>query len=66
MATALIPQINIAPLFAEDLPARAAVDAAIFAAAQEIGFLTITGMPAPSAIEGWGLRGEVMPSRRAA
>ena len=45
MTTALIPQINIAPLFAEDRPARAAVDAAIFAAAQEIGFLTITGMP---------------------
>jgi isopenicillin N synthase-like dioxygenase len=41
MTTALIPQINIAPLFAEDRPARAAVDAAIFAAAQEIGFLTI-------------------------
>ena len=51
MATALIPQIDIAPLFTEDLPARAAVDAAIFAAAQEIGFLTITGMPAPSAID---------------
>ena len=51
MATALIPQIDIAPLFTEDLPARAAVDAAIFAVAQEIGFLTITGMPAPSAID---------------
>ena len=51
MTTALIPQINIAPLFAEDRPARAAVDAAIFTAAQEIGFLTITGMPAPSAID---------------
>jgi len=51
MATALIPQIDIAPLFTKDLPARAAVDAAIFAAAQEIGFLTVTGMPAPSAID---------------
>jgi len=51
MTTALIPQVNIAPLFAEDRPARAAVDAAIFAAAQEIGFLTITGMPTPSAID---------------
>ena len=52
MTTALIPQINIAPLFAEDRPARAAVDAAIFAAAQEIGFLTITGINIASTA-GW-------------
>jgi isopenicillin N synthase-like dioxygenase len=44
MGTA-IPQIDIAPLFGEAGRSRNAVDDAIMAAAREIGFMTVTGLP---------------------
>ena len=50
MSNSAIAQINIAPLFNSDNSARRAVDKALFGAAQEIGFLTITGLPHTAAI----------------
>ncbi len=50
MSNSAIAQINIAPLFNSDNNARRAVDKALFDAAQEIGFLTITGLPHTAAI----------------
>jgi isopenicillin N synthase-like dioxygenase len=40
-----IPVIDIGPLFGSDVTARCAVDAAIGAAAREIGFMTVVGHP---------------------
>lgn len=42
----LIPRIEIGPLFGPDGPARRTVDAAILAAAEGSGFMTIGGLPA--------------------
>lgn len=44
--SAMIPLINVAPLFGADPAARAACDAEILRAATEIGFMVITGLPA--------------------
>jgi isopenicillin N synthase-like dioxygenase len=41
----MIPRINVAPLFTGPSPARDAVDAAIRAAAQGAGFMSIGGLP---------------------
>lgn len=41
----MIPTIDIAPLFTATGPARDAANAAIVAAAREIGFMTVTGLP---------------------
>ena len=41
----MIPSIDIAALFSGSGTARAAVDAAILAAAEEIGFMAVTGPP---------------------
>lgn len=41
----MIPTIDIAPLFQGPGAARDAADAAILAAAEEIGFMTVTGLP---------------------
>jgi isopenicillin N synthase-like dioxygenase len=42
---AMIPRIDIAPLFRPAAPGRAAVDAAIVAAGAADGFMTVTGLP---------------------
>lgn len=42
----MIPRIDIAPLFTPAPPRRAATDAAIMAAAQTVGFMTVCGLPA--------------------
>jgi isopenicillin N synthase-like dioxygenase len=41
----MIPRIDIAPLFAASSAARDAVDAAILAAARDLGFMTVSGIP---------------------
>jgi isopenicillin N synthase-like dioxygenase len=41
-----LPIVEIAPLFGAQLAARRQVDAAILAAARDVGFLLITGLPA--------------------
>jgi isopenicillin N synthase-like dioxygenase len=41
-----IPLIDAAPLFGADSPARRAADAAIIAAAAEVGFMAVTGLDA--------------------
>jgi isopenicillin N synthase-like dioxygenase len=41
-----IPLIDAAPLFGPDSPARRAADAAIVAAAAEVGFMAVTGLDA--------------------
>ena len=41
----MIPRVDILPLFGPPSPAREAVDRAIMAAAEDIGFLTIAGLP---------------------
>jgi isopenicillin N synthase-like dioxygenase len=41
----MIPAIDIAPLFGSADSARQATDAAILAAAENIGFMTVTGLP---------------------
>jgi isopenicillin N synthase-like dioxygenase len=42
---AMIPTIDVAPLFADSGTARTDADAAILRAAREIGFMTVTGLP---------------------
>ena len=42
----MIPRIDIAPLFTPASPERAATDAAVMAAAQTAGFMTVCGLPA--------------------
>jgi len=46
----VIPTIHIAPLFGDDVVARDAVDRAIYEAAFDIGFMTISEIPEPYAI----------------
>ena len=41
----MIPRVDLLPLFGPPSPAREAVDRAIMAAAEDIGFLTIAGLP---------------------
>ena len=41
----MIPQVDIAALFGPPSPTREAVDRAIMAAAEDIGFLTVAGLP---------------------
>jgi len=41
----MIPVIDITPLFTGSVAARGDVDVAILAAAQDIGFMTVTGLP---------------------
>ena len=41
----MIPRVDIAALFGPPSPAREAVDRAIMAAAEDIGFLTVAGLP---------------------
>jgi isopenicillin N synthase-like dioxygenase len=41
----MIPRIDVLPLFGPPSPAREAVDRAIMAAAEDIGFLSLTGLP---------------------
>lgn len=47
----MIPRIDIAPLFGPAGTARAATDAAILAAAQGAGFMTIAGLPADCPVD---------------
>jgi len=44
----MIPKVDIAALFGPPSPAREAVDRAIMAAAEDIGFLTVAGIPPES------------------
>ena len=44
----MIPRVDIAALFGPPSPAREAVDRAIMAAAEDIGFLTVAGIPPES------------------
>jgi len=47
----MIPRIDVSALFAGPSPARAGIDTAILAAAQESGFMTIGGLPPDTPID---------------